>query len=245
MISFLELKRVNQSYQKEIDEALLRVSSSGWYIRGNECASFEHEFASYCGAQYCVGVANGLDAIRLIFSAYIERGDMQEGDEVIVAANAYIACILAISQAGLKPVLVEPDIDTCNIDPSLIEGKITSRTKAILAVHLYGRICPMDKLKEIALRHNLKLVDDAAQSHGAVFQGLRAGNLCDATAFSFYPTKNLGAIGDAGAVTTNDPQLAGLVRSIANYGSEEKYVNEYKGINSRLDELQASRHTLC
>ncbi|MDH6355818.1 dTDP-4-amino-4,6-dideoxygalactose transaminase [Dysgonomonas sp. PH5-45] len=240
MIQNLDLKKVNARYQKQIDEALLRVSRSGWYIRGEECKAFNQEFASYCGSKYCVGVANGLDAIRLIFEAYIELGVIKRGDEVIVPANTYIASILAISQSGLTPILVEPDICTYNIDPHLIEEKITPRTKAILAVHLYGNLSPMDELNVIARKHNLLLVDDAAQSHGAITGGARVGSLCHATAFSFYPTKNLGAMGDAGAVTTNDSALAEVVNNLANYGSHEKYVNKYKGFNSRLDELQAA-----
>ncbi|NDW08828.1 DegT/DnrJ/EryC1/StrS aminotransferase family protein [Dysgonomonas sp. 520] len=240
MIPFLDLKRINLNYRQQMNEAIQRVLDSGWYIRGKECEAFEREYAAYCGTKYCVGVANGLDAIRLVLLAYIEQGVMQQGDEVIVPANTFVASILAISQAGLTPVLVEPDINTYNIDPSLVEEKITPRTKAILAVHLYGQISPMDELSEIASKHNLKLLEDAAQAHGAIYRGRKAGNLSDAATFSFYPAKNLGAIGDAGAVTTNDSQLAALVKSIANYGSDEKYVFEQKGVNSRLDELQAA-----
>jgi len=240
MVPFLDLKRLNRQYQSEINEAVLRVSESGWYIHGEECRNFESKYAEYCGAGYCVGVGNGLDAIRLIFASYIELGVMTKGDEVIVPANTYIASILAVSECGLVPILVEPDINTYNIDAELIEEKITNRTKAILAVHLYGQICPMECLSQIAEKYNLKLIDDAAQAHGAVYKSIKAGNLCHATAFSFYPTKNLGALGDAGAVTTNDKQLADVVRSIANYGSKEKYVHQYKGFNSRLDEIQAA-----
>ncbi|MFV0469687.1 MAG: DegT/DnrJ/EryC1/StrS family aminotransferase [Dysgonomonas sp.] len=240
MILFLDLQKVNKKYQKEIQDAINRVAASGWYILGEECKNFESRYAAYCNSKHCIGVGNGLDAIRLIFEAYIELGVMQKGDEVIVPANTYIASILAISQAGLIPVLVEPSIETYNINPVLIEEKITSKTKAILPVHLYGRVCPMNELAVIAKRYNLKLVDDAAQAHGGIYNGNKVGNLCDATAFSFYPTKNLGAIGDAGAITTNDNQLAQTIRSIANYGSSIKYVFEHKGINSRLDELQAS-----
>lgn len=240
MIPFLELKRLNQPYQKEINEAVLRVAQSGWYILGKEVSDFEKQYAQYCGVEHCIGVANGLDAIHLLFLAYKELGIMADGDEVIVPANTYIASILAISQAGLTPVLVEPDIQTYNIDPTLVEAKVTSRTKAILAVHLYGQVCPIDELQQIANKHNLKLIDDAAQAHGGIYKDKKVGSLCDATAFSFYPTKNLGAIGDAGAVTTNDKALANTVRAIANYGSSLKYVNDYKGVNSRLDDVQAA-----
>lgn len=239
-IPFLDLSRVNIPFQKDIDEAILRVSHSGWYIRGKECQNFEKEFASYCQSKHCVGTANGLDAIRLIFSAYIEMGVFKCGDEVIVPANTYIASILGLTASGLKPVLVEPELKTYNIAPSRIEEKITPRTKAILAVHLYGQVCEIDKINEIALRHNLKLIDDAAQAHGAELSGNRVGNLCNATAFSFYPTKNLGALGDAGAITTNDTKLAETIRTLANYGSSKKYISKYKGINSRLDDMQAA-----
>lgn len=240
MIPFLDLKQTNEPFQAEIEEAALRVLRSGWYILGQECRLFESAFAEYTTSKFCIGVGNGLDAIRLIFSAYIEQGVLDRGDEVIVVANTYIASILAISECGLIPVLVEPNIETYNIDSTCVEGKITPKTKAILAVHLYGQVCDMDTLSQIAQQYNLKLVDDAAQAHGAVYRGRRVGALCDATAFSFYPTKNLGALGDAGAVTTNDAELAKTVRAIANYGSEKKYINIYKGINSRLDELQAA-----
>lgn len=240
MVPFLDLKRTNQQYQGELDKAVLRVIRSGWFIRGKECERFESLFASYCGTKYCIGVGNGLDAIRLIFSSYIELGIFNHGDEIIVPANTYIASILAISESGLTPVLVEPDINSYNIDPNKIDEKITPKTKAILAVHLYGQICDMDALSHIAQKHNIKLIDDAAQAHGSIYKGVKAGNLADATAFSFYPTKNLGALGDGGAVTTNDKQLAETIKSIANYGSSEKYVNKYKGINSRLDEIQAA-----
>lgn len=239
-IPFLDLKRSIQPYKKEIDEALLRVSSSGWYVLGKECQDFEQKYAEYCHVAHCIGVANGLDAIRLIFMAYIELGMLKPGDEVIVLANTYIASILALSQAGLTPVLVEPDISTYNIAPDKIETAITSRTKAILVVHLYGQVCDMDALKKISSKYNLLLVDDAAQAHGALYKGQVVGSLCDATAFSFYPTKNLGALGDGGAITTNNKELADMVRSIANYGSVEKYIHHYKGVNSRLDEIQAA-----
>ncbi len=239
-VPFLDIKRYNQKYQDEIKEAVLRVANSGWYILGEECQKFEKEFAEYCGSSYCIGVGNGLDAIRLIFTAYRQLGMINEGDEVIVPANTYIASMLAISESELIPVLVEPDINTYNIDVAKVEEKITSKTKAILTVHLYGLVSDMDSLKQIARKHNLLLVDDAAQAHGSIYNGEKVGALCDATAFSFYPTKNLGALGDGGAVTTNDKLLADAIRSIANYGTKEKYVLQYKGINSRLDEMQAA-----
>lgn len=240
MIPFLDLKQVNEKYRDEIEGAVLRVARSGWYIWGKEVHDFEQAFAGYCGASHCVGTGNGLDAIKLILSAYKEMGLMQDGDELIVPANTYIATILAITECGLTPVLVEPDIRTYNIDPSRIEKKITPRTKAIVPVHLYGQIAPMDELISIARKYKLKLIDDAAQAHGAAYKGKRAGSLCDATAFSFYPTKNLGALGDGGAVTTNDDELAGIVRALSNYGTSSKYISDYKGFNSRLDEIQAA-----
>jgi len=240
MVPFLDLKRVNQQYQADINRAVSRVAESGWYIRGQECNGFETRFAGYCGSDHCVGVANGLDAIRLIFMSYMAQGIMNVGDEVIVPANTYVASILGITECGLVPVLVEPDINSYNIDANLIEEKITGKTKAILPVHLYGQVCDMKPLKEIAVKYKLKLVDDAAQAHGGLYGKIKVGNLCDATAFSFYPTKNLGALGDGGAVTTNDESLADIIRSIANYGTKKKYVSRYKGINSRLDEMQAA-----
>lgn len=239
-ISFLDIKRCNQLYQEEINKALLRVAQSGWYILGEECRKFEQEFSEYCNSTHCIGVGNGLDAIRLIFMAYKELGLINDGDEVIVPANTYIASILAISDSGLTPVLVEPNLNTYNLDPSKIESKITPRTKAILTVHLYGLVSGIRALREIANRHNLLLIDDAAQAHGSCYEGAKVGSLCNATAFSFYPTKNLGGLGDGGAVTTNNRQLADVVRSIANYGTKEKYVLKYKGVNSRLDEMQAA-----
>lgn len=240
MISFLDLKETNQLYQAEIEEAVLRVVRSGWYILGQEVERFEQDFSLYCGVEHCIGVGNGLDAISLILKSYVELGFFESGDEVIVPANTYIATILAVTNSGLIPVLVEPDINTYNVDPDRIEEKITTRTKAILLVHLYGQVSSMDKLRKIADSHSLKLIDDAAQAHGAVYNGRKVGNLCDATAFSFYPTKNLGALGDAGAVTTNDKELSNVIRALANYGTTSKYVNKYKGQNSRLDEIQAA-----
>lgn len=240
MIPFLDLKKVNEKYQEEIDRAIVRVAQSGWYIQGKEVEQFESDFAQYCQSNNCIGVGNGLDAIKLTFCGYKELGLMEEGDEIIVPANTYIASMLAISECGLVPVLIEPDICTYNIDPKQIEAKITPKTKAILAVHLYGQLCAMDELKEIANTYNLKLIDDAAQAHGAIYKGKKVGSLCDATAFSFYPTKNLGALGDGGAVTTNDSELASVIRALAKYGSTKKYQNIYKGYNSRLDEMQAA-----
>lgn len=240
MIPFLDLKGLNTQYRAELIEACSRVIDSGWYVQGNECKEFDKEFASYCGTKYAIGVANGLDALILILRAYKELGLMKDGDEVIVPSNTYIASILAISQNNLVPVLVEPDINTYLIDPSKIEEKITSKTKAILPVHLYGQTCEMDKINEIAKKYNLKVIEDSAQSHGAYFQDKRSGNLGDASGFSFYPGKNLGALGDGGAVTTNDEELALAIKALGNYGSHKKYENLYKGINSRLDEIQSA-----
>jgi dTDP-4-amino-4,6-dideoxygalactose transaminase len=240
MISFLDLKGLNAQYRAELIEACTKVIDSGWYVQGNECKEFDIEFANYCGSKYAIGVANGLDALILILRAYKEMGLMIDGDEVIVPSNTYIASILAISQNNLVPVLVEPDINTYLIDPSKIEEKITSKTKAILPVHLYGQTCEMDKINEIAKRYNLKVIEDSAQSHGAYYKHKRSGNLGDASGFSFYPGKNLGALGDGGAVTTNDEELANTIRALGNYGSHKKYENLYKGTNSRLDEMQAA-----
>jgi dTDP-4-amino-4,6-dideoxygalactose transaminase len=240
MIKFLDLKKVNDAHGDEISTAIQRVLDSGWYLLGAEVSSFEEEFAEYCGAKHCLGVANGLDALILILMAYRELGVMQEGDEVIVAANTYIASILAISRAGLKPVMVEPNQRTYNIDPNAIEAAITERTKAILPVHLYGQCADMEPICAIAKKHGLKVIEDSAQAHAATYRGVRAGALGDASGFSFYPGKNLGALGDGGAVTTNDDQLAEAIRALRNYGSHEKYHNKYKGMNSRLDEIQAA-----
>ncbi len=236
MIKFLDLKKINEQYEAEINQAFESFFKSGWYILGNSVKAFEKEFAKYCGTKYCIGVASGLDALILILKAY----DFEPGDEIIVPANTYIATILSISQNNLKPVLVEPDINTYNIDPAKIEEKITDKTKAIMVVHLYGQTAQMQAINEIAKKHNLKVIEDSAQSHGAIYQGKRAGNLSDASGFSFYPGKNLGTLGDGGAVTTNDDELAEKIRVLRNYGSEVKYKNKYKGINSRLDELQAA-----
>lgn len=240
MIPFLDLKRENERYASEIKQAVLRVVDSGWYILGEEKKYFEADFAAYCGVGHCIGVGNGLDALRLILMSYIELGVMQEGDEVIIPANTFIATALAVSQSGLKPVPADCDIHTFNIDPASVEKQITPKTKAIIAVHLYGQVAPMNELKKIVSRYNLKLIEDAAQAHGAVYAGKKSGGLTDAAAFSFYPIKNLGSQGDAGAVTTDNNALAEVIRSLSNYGSIEKYKHKYKGLNSRLDEMQAA-----
>jgi len=236
MIPFLDLKQINTPHQDALEEAVQRVVRSGWYILGQELVKFEESFANYCESQHCVGVANGLDALQLILQAY----DFPPGSEVIVPANTYIASVLSVSFLDLIPVWVEPDPITLLIDPTRIEEKITVKTKAIMAVHLYGRSCDMTALGEIVQRHGMKLITDAAQAHGACHQGQRSALLGDAAAFSFYPTKNLGALGDAGAVVTSDTILADKIRYLRNYGSLQKYLNEYQGINSRLDEIQAA-----
>ena len=235
-IPFLNLKAAHNELNKEMSDAFERVLSSGWYIQGTEVRTFESEFSSYCQTEHCVGVGNGLDALHLILRAF----DIGEGDEVIVPANTYIATWLAVSFAGAKPIPVEPDQRTYNINPKLIESSITSRTKAIIVVHLYGLPADMDEINAIARKHDLKVIEDAAQAHGASYKGRRVGSLGDAAGFSFYPGKNLGAIGDGGAVTTNCSTLADRVRALGNYGSRVKYHNEIKGYNSRLDELQAA-----
>lgn len=240
MIKFLDLKKVNLVHQVEIEEKLVNTFRSGWYLLGNETKNFEKNLQQYIGCKYAVGVANGLDALRLIFKAYIELGIMKKGDEVIVPGNTYIASLLAISDNELIPVLVEPELNTYNIDVHKIKERITSKTRAILIVHLYGQIVFCDELLNIAKKHSLKIVEDNAQAFGAISNGMKSGNLGDAAGFSFYPGKNLGALGDAGAVTTNDDQLAQTIRTIANYGSQQKYVNIYQGLNSRIDELQAA-----
>ncbi|MFN8307716.1 MAG: DegT/DnrJ/EryC1/StrS family aminotransferase [Ferruginibacter sp.] len=240
MIEFLNLKKINERFKDEFSSAFEEVLDSGWYILGRQVKAFEEEFAHYCRTKYCVGVANGLDALILILEAYKEMGVMEKGDEVIVPSNTYIASILAISKAGLNPVLVEPDERTYLLDPALIEEKITPKTKAILPVHLYGQLCNMEAINAVAKKHRLKVIEDSAQSHGAMQHGRRSGNLGDASGFSFYPGKNLGALGDGGAITTNDPELAEVLRALRNYGSHVKYQNIYQGINSRLDELQAA-----
>lgn len=236
MIPFLDLKQVNEPHQTAIQVTIDRVLASGWYILGHEVDAFERQFADYCQSQYCIGVANGLDALTLVLKAW----NFPATSEVIVASNAYIASVLSITHAGLTPVFVEPDPQTYLLDPARIESVITSRTKAILPVHLYGRCCDMGPINELAQQYNLKVLEDAAQAHGATYKGKRAGNLGDAAGWSFYPSKNLGALGDAGAITTNDTELATRLRALRNYGSAQKYVNDYLGHNSRLDELQAA-----
>lgn len=240
MIPFLDLKGLNVPYKQELIDAITDVIDSGWYIRGEKVRSFEREFSQYCGVSETIGVGNGLDALTLIIRAYKELGVFHEGDEILVPANTYIASILSITENHLKPVLIEPDIRTYNIDISRLEEKITEKTKAILVVHLYGRVGYSDKMQAIADKHNLKIIEDSAQAHGAVYQGKKTGSLGDASGFSFYPSKNLGALGDAGAVTTNDAKLSEVIRALGNYGSHEKYHNQYRGVNSRLDELQAA-----
>lgn len=235
-IPFLDLNAQHEELRTELQAAFDRVFNSGWYILGNEVEQFEQEFAAYCEASQCIGVGNGLDALHLILRAY----GIGTGDEVIVPSNTYIATWLAASYAGATPVPVEPDERTYNIDPALIEAAITPRTRAIIAVHLYGQPADMDAINAIASKHNIKVIEDAAQAHGARYKGRRVGALGDAAGFSFYPGKNLGALGDGGAVTTNDPELADKVRVLANYGSHVKYHNDVKGYNSRLDELQAA-----
>lgn len=240
MIKFLDLQTINQQYAADLKKVASEVIDSGWYLLGSRVKQFETELAEYIGVNNAIGVANGLDALRLILKAYIEMGIMMEGDEIIVPANTYIATILAITDNRLKPVLVEPDINTYNLDITLIEQHITERTKAIMVVHLYGRVCWSEELEHIARRHNLKIIEDNAQAIGAEWNGIKTGALGDAAGFSFYPGKNLGALGDSGAVTTNNDELAEVIRAIANYGSKIKYQNEYQGLNSRLDEIQAA-----
>lgn len=251
MIKFLDLQKVTAKYADEIHQAVNQVVDSGWYLQGNTVKQFEHDYAQYIGTKHCVGVGNGLDALTLIYRAYIELGAMQEGDEVIVPANTYIASILAITENGLKPVLVEPNPETLEIDDAKIEVAITERTKSIMIVHLYGRCAYTARIGALCRKYNLKLVEDNAQAHGCRYVttdaasadnqlGKRTGSLGDAAGHSFYPGKNLGALGDAGAVTTDDEVLSDTIRALANYGSQKKYVFKYKGRNSRLDEIQAA-----
>ena len=240
MIPFLDLKKINMQYGDELAAALVKVLKSGWYILGEELKQFESDFSSYCGVNHCIGVANGLDALTLIFRGWKELGKINEGDEVLVPANTYIASILAITENNLKPVLVEPNLLDFNIDLNLIESSITENTKAIMVVHLYGQAVDMTKLKLIADKYNLLVIEDCAQAHGAIFDGKKVGSFGDAAGFSFYPGKNLGALGDGGCVTTNDEKLAEVVGYLRNYGSEKKYSNVILGVNSRLDELQAA-----
>ncbi len=236
MIPFLDLKLPHQELSEDLQEAFTQVLESGWFIQGKQLEAFEHEYAAFCGAKHCIGVGNGLDALHLILRAY----DIGTGDEVIVPSNTYIATWLAASYAGATPVPVEPDERTYNINPALIEAAITPKTKAIMAVHLYGQPADMDAINAIALKYNLKVIEDAAQAQGAGYKGKLAGNLSDAAGHSFYPGKNLGALGDGGAITTNDDKLADKLKVLRNYGSRVKYFNEVKGYNSRLDEMQAA-----
>lgn len=240
MIPFLSLKDVNESFEPELSSVVQRVVASGLFLQGEEVKNFESQFAEYCGVSHCIGVANGLDALTLILRAYKILGMLKDGDEVIVPANTYIASILAVNANNLIPVPVEPKLKTYLIDEDRIEEAITSKTRAIMPVHLYGQLCNMDAINTIAKRHNLLVIEDSAQSHGAKSGGKRAGSFGDASGFSFYPSKNLGSLGDAGAVTTNDDELAEVIRQLGNYGSKKKYVNNYKGVNSRLDEIQAA-----
>lgn len=235
-VPYQDLAGVHWAIYQELEDVFQDVLHGEWYIRGKNCQAFEREFAAYCGSQFCVGVGNGLDAIRLSLMAL----DIGAGSEVIVCANTFIATVLAVSQTGAKPVLVDADIDTLNIDITKIEERITENTKAIIPVHLYGRVAALDQVRALADKYNLKVIEDAAQAHGAVYKGNKIGSQSDAAAFSFYPGKNLGALGDGGAVVTNNSAIYEKVRKLANYGSEQKYVHELKGINSRLDELQAA-----
>lgn len=256
MIKFLDLQKITESFQPELNEAIERVVRKGWFLHGEELEAFEQEYAAYIGTRNCIGVGNGLDALRLILRAYIEMGVMEEGDEVIVPANTFIASILAITENRLKPVLIEPDLSTYNLDISLLENHISEKTKAIMIVHLYGQVCWSEKINYIAKKYNLKIIEDNAQAAGARYHASfeksekgyfrdilsfkRTGSLGDAAGHSFYPGKNLGALGDGGAITTNDDDLAALTRAIGNYGSVKKYVHIYRGQNSRLDEIQAA-----
>jgi dTDP-4-amino-4,6-dideoxygalactose transaminase len=236
MIEYENLKKVNEPFFDAYKQAFSDTLESGWYILGNRVKKFEQEFASYCGVNHCIGVANGLDAISLALSAF----DFEKGSEVLVPSNTYIATILAVLHNGLKPVLVEPDIRTYNMDPSRMEELIGPKTRAILPVHLYGKVCQMDRISTIAKKYGLVVIEDCAQAHGATYKGAKAGTFGHFGAFSFYPTKNLGALGDAGGVTTSDPELAGKISTLRNYGSKVKYYNEVVGFNSRLDEVQAA-----
>ena len=240
MIPFLDLKAINQQYRQALIDAATRVIDSGWYVLGKEVKAFEQEFARYCGTQHCVGMANGLDALMLTLRAWKELRKLKEGDEIIVPANTYIASVLAITENTLTPVLVEPDARSYNLCPQRVRQAITPKTKAIVAVHLYGQLAPMKAIMELAAQYNLLVLEDSAQAHGAMVDGKRAGNWGHASGFSFYPGKNLGALGDGGAMTTNDAELAQTVRALGNYGSHKKYENLYQGLNSRLDEMQAA-----
>ncbi|EGK8090100.1 DegT/DnrJ/EryC1/StrS family aminotransferase [Campylobacter lari] len=235
MVNFLDLHKINAKFEDEIKDKINEVINSGWYILGKECVNFETNFAQYCGVKHCIGVANGLDALRIIIKAY----EFSKDDEIIVPANTYIASILAITDNLCKPILIEPDVNTYNINAKSIKEKITNKTKAIMVVHLYGQVCDMEPIYALAKKYNLKIIEDCAQAHGAHFKEKKVGSLGDAAGFSFYPGKNLGALGDAGCITTNDDLLASKIRALANYGSHKKYENLYAGLNSRLDELQA------
>lgn len=239
-VKFLDLKKINLKYAEELKTAAAELIDSGWYLLGDRVSKFENDLSKYIGVKHTIGVGNGLDALRLILRAYIELGVMNEGDEVIVPANTYIASVLAISDNSLKPVFIEPDIHTFNLDLSKLEGSINERTKAIMLVHLYGRTCWSDGLQALAKKYNLKIIEDNAQAIGAEWKSIKTGALGDAAGFSFYPGKNLGALGDSGAVTTNDSELAIVIRALGNYGSNIKYVNEFQGLNSRMDEIQAA-----
>ncbi len=240
MIQFLDLHKINKRFDEEFLQSFQQVLDSGWYIMGAKSTAFENDFAGYCGTKYCIGVANGLDALIIILEAYKELGRLKPGDEVLVPANTFIASIMAITRTGLTPVLVEPDEKSFLMDALEAEKKISSNTKAIMPVHLYGQSCDMEPILDLAKKYNLLVIEDSAQAHGAIYKGKRCGNLGDAAAFSFYPGKNLGALGDAGAITTNDETLAGTIRSYRNYGSKIKYEHNYIGLNSRLDEIQAA-----
>jgi dTDP-4-amino-4,6-dideoxygalactose transaminase len=240
MTKFLDLQQLNLQYQEEIESTLLTVFRSGWYVRGQQVSQFEENFRKYCGTKYSIGVSNGFDALHLIFRAYIELGKLKKGDEVLVPANTYIASALAISHAGLKPILLDPDTSSFNLGVKEISKAITPRTKAILLVHLYGRIAWSEQISALKAKNELLIIEDCAQATGAEWNGIKAGNLGHAGGFSFYPGKNLGAIGDAGAVTTNDAELSSCIKALANYGSDKKYVHDLKGYNARLDEIQAA-----
>ncbi|WP_220719832.1 DegT/DnrJ/EryC1/StrS family aminotransferase [Agarivorans litoreus] len=240
MVDFLNLQTVNAQYAEQLKQACARVIDSGWYLQGNELVDFENAFANYCGCKHAVGVANGLDALTLVLRAWIEMGWLKEGDEVIVPANTYIASVLAITESRLTPVFVEPDPLTFNLSLENVSEAITPRSKVIMAVHLYGQLAPMPELVTLAKQHDLLVLEDSAQAHGAMVDDKKAGAWGDASGFSFYPGKNLGALGDGGAVTTNNDELANVLRALRNYGSHQKYLNKYKGMNSRLDEIQAA-----
>lgn len=240
MVKFLDLKAINDSYRDELVSACARVIDSGWYINGNEVTEFEQAFAQYCGTKFCIGVGNGLDALTLTLRAWKELGKLTDGDEVLVPANTYIASLIAISENQLTPILIEPEAGSYNIDPLNAARAITNKTRAVLPVHLYGALANMPALLELAITHQLLVLEDSAQAHGASIMGRKAGNWGHASGFSFYPGKNLGALGDAGAITTNDSELADTLLALRNYGSHEKYKNIYRGVNSRLDEMQAA-----